>query len=794
MHEHKYTNGIRHIITGLFLIAACLVTGPLQASTLPEAPFHKAPHIKVQLIAAPAQAAPGQTFWVAVRQEIEHHWHTYWRNPGDSGTAPKMRWSLPKGVTVDGPHWPLPHKIKVGPLANYGYADQVLLLYKVTLPASWSHETLSLSGDFGWLVCKEECIPGRAALSLTLPVKPQDMEADPRWKKLFATYLDQLPTPIPAKMALRPTASALHMKLSSLPAALFQAKSYSFFPATGSVVDNASAPKITKGSDGLAFRFAPNEYFHKGIKSFKGVLVAHYKTAKGTAHRGYQVSGLFGSASATSQPTSRIATAQKTAPPTPTKATSAKATKATKSNKVAKTAQAVPITRGLKWYVQRARSDLSQRKEAPDMTFWQALLFALLGGVLLNLMPCVFPVLSIKIMHFVEQAEQQPEKVRAHGLAFFFGVVGSFSLLAGALIALRASGQMLGWGFQLQSPVFVWMLALLLFAMGLSLSGVFDVGTSLMSVGDSYASSSGYAGSFFTGVLATVVATPCTAPLMAPAIGWALTQPAWTSLLIFNSLGFGMALPYLLLSFFPAGLRWLPRPGMWMERLKQGLAFALYGAAVWLLWVLGKQTDSQGIMTALFTFVGVAFAAWIFGSTRLHTRRGWATAGVFVMLAGIGTWGVWQLNQDAAGAASARAKQKELLALKRQQENKAAGLAFTGQQQPFVRSRLDRLLQRKEHVFLNMTAAWCISCKVNERVALKTQAVQRAFRTKRVHYMVGDWTNQDPMITRILGMFKRSGVPLYVLFDGKKGTLKVLPQVLTPGTITGAVKGLSANR
>jgi len=344
---------------------------------------------------------------------------------------------------------------------------------------------------------------------------------------------------------------------------------------------------------------------------------------------------------------------------------------------------------------------------------------------------------------------------------------------------------MLGWGFQLQSPLFVWALLVLMFGMGLSLSGVFELGGSLMSVGEGLTHKEGYAGSFFTGVLATIVATPCTAPLMAPALGWALTQPAATSLLVFNALGLGMALPYALFSLFPGWLRFLPRPGAWMERLKQVMAFALYGTAIWLLWVLGQQSGLGGVVTALSGLLCVAFAGWLFGSTRYKKHQRLATiCAALLLVAGLG-WSSQRLGDDVTAHAQSLA-QRERLA------QAAAGISGPGQQQPFHRRKLDRLLRERRHVLLNMTAAWCISCKVNEKVALKWASVAAAMRRHKVYYLVGDWTNQDDEITKVLAMFKRSGVPLYVLFDGQRRTLQILPQLLTPGILTGAMQKLQA--
>ena len=378
-------------------------------------------------------------------------------------------------------------------------------------------------------------------------------------------------------------------------------------------------------------------------------------------------------------------------------------------------------------------------------------------------MPCVFPVLSIKVLSLVNHATQSPEQLRRHGFIYTAGVLATFLVLAGALLALRAGGAEIGWGFQLQSPITVAVLAYVLFAMGLSLSGVVHFGYSLQGLGGSLAQRAGYSGSFFAGALAVVVATPCTAPFMGTALGFALTQPAAISLVVFLALGLGLALPFLLLTLSPRLIEWLPRPGAWMDTLKQALAFPVYATVAWLMWVLGQQVGPSGLFAALIGLVLIALAAWSFGI--------WQTAGQ--------TWG--RRVAAAVAIASMTATAAAVAGLQTDRPT-AAQTASAAGIEPFSQRRLDELRAENRPVFVNMTAAWCITCLVNERVALSTDAVKSAFSAGNIAYLKGDWTNRNPEITRILERHGRSGVPLYLLYSSGDEPV-VLPQILTAATV-----------
>ena len=390
----------------------------------------------------------------------------------------------------------------------------------------------------------------------------------------------------------------------------------------------------------------------------------------------------------------------------------------------------------------------------PGVGWWQALLLAFLGGIVLNLMPCVFPVLSLKVLGLAGSAHRA-EQWR-HGIAYAAGVILSFALLGGVLLMLRAGGAAIGWGFQLQSPVVVGLLAYLLFAMGLSLSGVAEFGAGLSGIGSRLAGGTGLAGAFATGILATIVATPCTAPFMGAALGFALIAPAPVALLIFVALGVGLALPFVLATAIPGIARRLPRPGAWMVWFKQLLAFPLYGTVAWLIWVLIQEVGPGGALAALLGLVVVGFAVWIYGRTRFVGPAGRRLG------AGLGATGIAASVILAALLAPADAQPPGA-----QSGDPAAssGLHY----EKFSTARLDRLIAEHQPVFVNLTAAWCITCLVNERTSLDRTAVRRAFADRHIVALKGDWTRQDPEITVLLQKFGRSGVPLYLLYD-KAGT------------------------
>lgn len=415
---------------------------------------------------------------------------------------------------------------------------------------------------------------------------------------------------------------------------------------------------------------------------------------------------------------------------------------------------------------------------ASDITFIQALLLAIAGGLILNLMPCVFPVLSMKALSLVSLSDKEEKKARAYGLSYTAGILVSFGLIAGALIALKAGGAQIGWGFQLQNPIVIIALSYLVFVIGLNLSGLFEFSGRFSYWGQNLATKSGHGGAFWTGVLATLVATPCTAPFMGAAIGFALTQNAFLSLLVFLGLGFGLALPYLLLCYVPAFRQKLPKPGAWMETFRQFLSFPMFITAAWLLWVLSQQAANATLFATLLGMIAIVFGLWLLkrtpNSSFAKTLR---TIFVIVAIAGV-------LNPLVSAQPATQS------AIASEEENWSS----------YSPEALSTALEGDTPIFVNMTAAWCITCKVNERIALDTDKTRQLFADQNITYLKGDWTNKDPEITEFLNQFDRHGVPLYVFYPapntktGERPDPVLLPQLLTPNIIFETISDFDTNK
>lgn len=676
------------------------------------------PQVQATLVASVEAVRPGTEIYLGLHQKIIPHWHTYWINPGDSGMATSIEWTLPEGATASEILWPAPSRFNLGDITNYAYENDVTLLTRISVPASLNPgELFSVTAEVDWLVCEYECIPQQVTLALSLPIVAQAEspgEADPRIAQALARLPVASPWPVTAYQSeVDPESGKGELQIDvQLPAELIaQVKDIWFYPYDWGRIQQ-SKPQLRKNlNDRIQLQIPSGEAPVKIGETLRGVLVIAEQQG---LSRGYEI--------------------------------------------------AVPAQ------IKGTSVDNSLRDNKLPIGFFTALLFALLGGIILNLMPCVFPVLSIKALSLVSHANRSQVEIRRQGYAYTLGVLASFALLAILLMILKAGSAHIGWGFQFQSPVFVLLMAYLLFAVGLSLSGVFFIGGSASGLGTSLTEKPGYTGSFFTGVLATLVATPCTAPFMAAALGYALAQPALQLLAIFLSLGFGLALPYLLLSCWPRLQHWLPRPGAWMERTKQFLAFPMYAAAIWLVWVLIQQAGVDAVIIALGGMLLIALGAWIYDSTRTGSDKrrlsGTFIGIVLVLMASI-------LGSLSVNSSNASVEKPD--AANQQWEN-------------YSEERLQQLLADNKPVFLNFTASWCISCLVNERVALSTDAVKNHFQQEGIVYLKGDWTNKDEHITAFLQKFNRSGVPLYVFYPAGQADAPVeLPQILTPDIVISAV-------
>lgn len=664
----------------------------------------KTEQVTAELIASESHFVPGSTTSVALKLDMIPHWHVYWTNPGDSGLPPEVNWDLPEGFEVGPLQFPAPEYIPTPPLATFGYEGTVLLLADLTVPDTAEPGTsVTLKAEAQWLVCADVCLPGSATLQLSLPVRSEDPKPGPG-ADLFESARKELPV-TDHGIELSATVSGTSATLA-LPRSAFDAppESLRFFPYASEPYQQAAEQNLQSRGNEVILTVALSANAD-APQTLRGILVTDDNWA------GFE-----------DRPSIEIE---------------------------------VPVESG---------SAAGATSEAAGQSLPLVIAMAFLGGLILNLMPCVFPVLGLKIMGFVDQAGAERSKVIAHGLWFTGGVLASFWILAGALIAIRAGGEELGWGFQLQSPLFVFGLALLLFVFALNLSGVFEIGTTMTSVGGDLTDKKGYSGSFFSGALATVMATPCAAPFLAPALGAALALPAAASMLVFTFVALGLALPYLLLSIFPGLVNRLPRPGPWMETFKQAMAFLLYATVAYLVWVLLGQVEERGALVLLLAIVVAAFAAWIYGryaGLSSKPRTLWIARGATVILL--------LLSVQMGRSAMTR-----------------SGIGW----REWSPGAVERL-RDDQIVYVDFTARWCATCQVNKQVVFRSDRVVEAFNQKDVTALKADWTNHDPEITRALEAYGRSAVPFNLIFHPDREDPIILPEILTPEIVLNALKSTS---
>ena len=645
-------------------------------------------HLNTTLIAERTALVPGEPLRLGLLLEHDPDWHTYWLNPGDSGLATRIELELPPGFTEGPIQWPVPERLPVGPLVNFGYSGTLVLPLAIEPPRQFAEASVTLRARAEWLICKVECLPGSGEYTLTLPVA-NSAELDPHWAAGFNAADRRQPQPVATSAALKLTEHAVELHLPSA-VTIAPDSDWTVFPLTPQVVANHTRPEWTETATGPVLRLPKSEYFVGTPKRFEFLLVRGDLAQHWTA---------------------------------------------------------TTLTTGI--------------SERPTLGFATVLAFALLGGLILNLMPCVFPILFLKASGAIAAAGDRA-LLRRHGLFYTGGVIVSFLVIAALLLALRASGEALGWGFQLQSPTFIAALVLLFFALAMNFVGLFEIAGGFTGWGQSLTSGHGDRAAFFTGVLACLVASPCTAPFMGVALGVALTLPPAAALTVFAALGFGLALPVLVLGWVPGLARRLPRPGAWMDTVRRALAFPLLLTVVWLLWVYGEQTSVLALSWLLAALVGVAFALWLLGLRGRARALGWATLALCVALP------LLHVPPVTPVAGTGRSTEYEAWSPTHLAELRAAG----------------------HPVLVNMTAAWCITCLANERVALSTAAVQGALRERGVRYLKGDWTRRDAEITAYLASFGRSGVPLYVLYPGPDRAPIVLPQLLTVAIVQQALNDL----
>ena len=686
--------------------------------------------IEVELMAETTNIVPGEATWLGLRLEPADLWHTYWKMGGDSGEPTDLSdWTAPEGTLIGDIQWPAPHWLPFyeTDLVNFGYEEEIILPVKITIPEDFEGESAEISTLAFWNVCEQICIPGEQRLSIRLPVGDFS-ELNANATQLFATARENLPTTDHnIKSIIAVAGERISLGFDS-PEALFSNYSEAwFFPEQRRVIKPGPLRDVSIEQSLLQITHQQPRRMLEDLTDIYGVLVLENDLGERVAYDFINP------------------------------ATDANLTTITPMASISN------------------NPDIEEG--GGDLLLY--MFFALLGGMILNLMPCVFPVLSIKALSFTRNIGESQSKQRMDGIVYTLGVISAFVALASVLILLRAGGEAVGWAFQFQQPWFLAFIVYVFFLMALSLSGVFEIGTSLMGAGSELTSQGGYKGSFFTGVLATTVATPCTAPFMGPAIGFALSQSWLVAMLVFISLGFGMALPILILSFTPALFKYLPKPGSWMETFKQFMAFPLYASALFFLWVLGNQVGVMGMSLVLGVCILFALSAWLY-QRRLNMG---SVTRVFNYAFGLGTIAVAvYLTQTSF-----------MQSIGQGTETSAIDSEGNSSQnyEVFSTARLDQLRSEGKPVFVNMTAAWCITCLANEQTSLSTDRVQKAMDDNDITYMKGDWTNEDPEITAILEEFKRPSVPLYVLYPSDISQQPIiLPQILTPGILAEAFESI----
>ena len=672
--------------------------------------------VKATLVAAEQSIQPGRPVHAALRLEHDKHWHSYWINPG-TGYPTSLDWKLPSGWTASAIQWPTPLVTKdtAGNITGNGYQDLVYLPVTLTPPADLKPgDTVEFAALAKWLMCAEVCVPGKAEVSLSLPVRAETPAPDLVNGSALMATVSSLPGNLPA-ISARATLSGktLTLRLSTTGASAQPAPDKPWFFSVDETVQFDEPQTVRPPAPGelLVIELPVASTLSAPPTRLVGVLRSESSwTTTGPALHGLAID--------------------------------------------------IPVETA------PASASVSGSQPATlNSQLFSTLALAFVGGLILNLMPCVFPVLGIKILGFVNQAGADPRKVTLHGLAFAGGVLASFWALAGLLAVLRAGGDRLGWGFQLQSPAFVFVLAAVMLVFGLSMSGVFEFGLRATTVGSGLQSKDGLAGSFFTGVLATVVATPCSAPFLAPALGAALALPVVESFAVFTAIAAGLALPYLLLSLFPQAVKALPRPGPWMETFKQAMAFPLYATVGYLVWVLAGQLadNDTALLSVLLGLVVIAFAAWLYG--RYATFGGKPARVRFGMIGGAallvaGAWIGWA--RPAAPAAIVW--------------------------QPWSAEAVAKAVAAQKPVYVDFTARWCFTCQTNKKIVFSDAEVLKAFHDRGIVTLRGDWTNQDPLITAELSKWNRSAVPFNLLYLPGKPEPVVLPELLTPGTVLDALK------
>jgi thiol:disulfide interchange protein DsbD len=698
-------------------------------------------YVQLKIIPEMTDVMAGDIMFIAIEQDIYPGWHTYWINPGDSGKEMELNWKLPDGFTTSALEWPMPKKIDVGPLTSYGFEGKATMLQLMTIPDDLPDGPIELTADVSLLVCKEICIPEYETITIKLNEGKNISNSeyidkahnfipfDDGWSLLFSEKDGELLLPI--DIGITRLINAVDLDTLSI------------MPLQWGIIHNPSK---------TGYLLEDGNFFLK------------HKRGDRPIHDLELILGLI----TFTRPDGNIRSITFSASPDPEW-------------------QKQAIIDASTNHTDPVASTISNNNEKPaalpanigpisDISLGKAIIFALFGGIILNLMPCVFPVLSMKSLSLCKLRGKELRMARIHGISYTAGIITSFAIIAGALIIAKAGGSQIGWGFQLQSPIVTMLLSWLLFFIGLNFSGFFSITTNFANIGGKFLLKHDYSASFLTGVLATLVATPCTIPFMGTAVGFALTQPSLIAMTIFLSLGFGLALPYLLLSFFPSLQLILPKPGHWMETFKEFMAFPMYVSAAWLAWVYAQQSDAAGIFHILTGAVTISFAIWIMKSCPKNNR---VFSSLLVVAFILASFYLATIIGDEKKAT---------------QNTTSASITFW---KPYSQELFVSLEKGNDPIFINLTADWCITCKINEKTVLDKTDTKELFRKNNVSYLKGDWTNRNNEITRFLSHYDRGGVPLYIYYgprnkeSGKRPEPKILPQILTQSIITNTINDKS---
>ena len=621
-------------------------------------------HAEVSLVTDQVYSSDNSEMIVGIKMDMQPHWHTYWKNPGDSGGPVEVEWQLPEGVTVSDVNWPAPELIPYPPLMTYGYEDFVIFPFKLTIPKDLVQ--FDIVADVDFLICDDICVPEKATLTNSLNF----LDIDSR----VTDWVSKVPS-VELPVISEINNNYLELRFSNNN----QINSINFFVEDENIVSYSGEQILVKEENNWLLR-VPLEQEVEIIQNISGVLVINDDEI----------------------------------------------------------------------FIVNAEMP----KSSNSISVLQAILFAFLGGLILNLMPCVFPIISLKVLSFISMGGESQNEIRKHALTFCLGVILSFVLVAVALLALRQTGTFVGWGFQLQSPIVVGTLSMLMFFIGLILLTDINIGSSLTRLGNVSVNNTGYMSSFLTGVLAVIVASPCTAPFMGAAIGYALIQPSAVTLPIFLSLGIGFSMPYLLLAIKPDLISKMPRPGQWMESLKEFFAFPMFATALWLVWVFSIQTSSDALIGLLIIFLVIGLLTWLFTKTKNSTSK--------LLILAIG---IIAVGYQTTSFASIETKLGSI-------DTKSGDIQWS--------KDTEKDLQSNEQAYLiNFTAAWCITCQANDKVALSRPGVKKFLSDNSIEYIVADWTNRNQEILDVLSKYGRSGVPLYVYWKPGMSQSKVLPAILT---------------